>query len=56
VPRTPIESAEDISAAIQAVTWRLAGGDITPGEAGTIAAVVDTFARAIETTRRRAFA
>jgi hypothetical protein len=51
----PIESAADISAAMQAVTSTLARGDITPGEAATIAAVVDTFARAIETTRRRAF-
>ena len=31
-------------------------GHITPGEAATIAAVVEGFARAIETTRRRGFA
>jgi len=52
----PIESVGDISAAMQAVTSALAKGDITPGEAATIAAVVESFARAIETTRRRAFA
>ena len=52
----PIESVSDISAAMQAVTSALAGGHITPGEAATIAGVVETFARAIETTRRRGFA
>jgi hypothetical protein len=46
----PIESAGDIAAAMKAVTSALAGGAITPGEAGTIAAVVDTFVRAIETS------
>ncbi len=46
----PIESAADIAAAMKAVTSALAGGAITPGEAGTIAAVVDTFVRAIETS------
>src|SRR5947207_4135259 len=46
----PIESAADIAPAMKAVTSALAAGLITPGEAGTIAAVVDTFVRAIETT------
>ena len=46
----PIESAADIAAAMKAVTSALAAGVITPGEAGTIAAVVDTFVRAIETS------
>ena len=46
----PIESAADITAAMKAVTSALAAGVITPGEAGTIAAVVDTFVRAIETS------
>jgi hypothetical protein len=46
----PIESAADIAAAMKAVTSALAAGTITPGEAGTIAAVVDTFVRAIETS------
>jgi hypothetical protein len=46
----PIESAADIATAMKAVTSALAGGAITPGEAGTIAAVVDTFVRAIETS------
>src|ERR1700719_1810078 len=46
----PIESAADIAPAMKAVTSALAGGAITPGEAGTIAAVVDTFVRAIETS------
>jgi hypothetical protein len=52
----PIESVSDISAAMRAVTAALARGNITPGEAATIAGVVETFARAIETTRRRGFA
>ncbi len=42
--------AHDIAAAMKAVTSALAGGAITPGEAATIAAVVDTFVRAIETS------
>jgi len=46
----PIESAADIAPAMKAVTSALAGGVITPGEAATIAAVVDTFVRAIETS------
>jgi hypothetical protein len=46
----PIESAADIAAAMKAVTSALAEGAITPGEAATIAAVVDTFVRAIETS------
>ena len=46
----PIESAADIAAAMKAVTSALADGEITPGEAGRIAAVVDTFVRAIETS------
>ena len=46
----PIESAADIAPAMKAVTSALAAGVITPGEAGTIAAVVDTFVRAIETS------
>jgi Family of unknown function (DUF5681) len=46
----PIESASDIAAAMKAVTSALAAGAITPGEAGRIADVVDTFVRAIETS------
>jgi len=46
----PIESAADIAAAMKAVTSALAGGALTPGEAERIAAVVDTFVRAIETS------
>jgi hypothetical protein len=45
-----IESAADIAPAMKAVTSALAQGEITPGEAVTIAAVVDTFVRAIETS------
>jgi ethanolamine utilization microcompartment shell protein EutS len=44
----PIKSAADIGPAMDAVISALAVGTITPGEAATIAAVVDTFARAIE--------
>jgi hypothetical protein len=47
----PIESAADIAGALKAVTSALAGGAITPGEAATIAAVVDTFVRAIQRLR-----
>ena len=46
----PIESAADIAPAMKAVTSALAGGMITPAEAATIGAVVDTFVRAIETS------
>ena len=42
--------AHDIAAAMKAVTSALASGMITPGEAATIAAVVDIFVRAIETS------
>jgi hypothetical protein len=45
-----IESAADIAAAMKAVTSALAAGLITPGKAARIAAVVDTFVRAIETS------
>ena len=37
---------------MNAVTAALARGEITPGEAERIAGVVDTFARAIETTNK----
>jgi uncharacterized protein DUF5681 len=46
----PIESAADIAVAMKAVTSALAAGVIAPGEAATIAAVVDTCVRAIETS------
>jgi len=49
----PIENADDIAAAMNAVTAALARGIITPGEAERIATVVETFARAIDTTKRR---
>src|SRR5215472_4293883 len=42
--------AADIAPAMKAVTSALAAGAIRPGEAATIAAVVDTFVRAIETS------
>jgi len=48
----PGPSAEDVFLAMNAVTAALAGGEITPGEAERIAGVVDTFVRAIETTKR----
>jgi Family of unknown function (DUF5681) len=48
-----IESAADVSAAMNAVTSALAKGTITPGEAERIAMVVESFARAIATTKRR---
>jgi Family of unknown function (DUF5681) len=46
----PIESPADIATCMKAVTSALAKGEITPGEAGRIAGVVDTFVRAIETS------
>ena len=52
----PIENAADVSVAMNAVTSALARGIITPGEAERIANVVETFARAIDTTKRREFA
>src|SRR5271169_7037765 len=45
-------SAHDVSLAMNAVTAALARGEITPGEAERIAGVVDTFVRAIKTTKR----
>jgi len=45
-------SARDVSRAMDAVTSALARGEITPGEAETIAGVVDTFVRAIEATKK----
>jgi hypothetical protein len=45
-------SSRDVSRAMNAVTSALAHGEITPGEAETIAGVVDTFVRAIETTKK----
>jgi Family of unknown function (DUF5681) len=51
-----IEDASDVSAAANAVTSALARGALTPGEAERIAIVVETFARAIDTTKRREFA
>jgi hypothetical protein len=52
----PIKSAGDVSAAMNAVASALARGTLTPGEAERIAIVVETFARAIDTTKRREFA
>jgi hypothetical protein len=46
----PIESPANIAAAMKALTSALAQGETTPGEAGRIAGVVDTFVRAIETS------
>jgi hypothetical protein len=45
-------TAQDISLAMNAVTAALAKGEITPSEAEKIAGVVDTFVRAIETTKK----
>jgi hypothetical protein len=52
----PIENAHDVAVAMNAVTAALARGVIIPGEAERIANVVETFARAINTTKRREFA
>jgi hypothetical protein len=45
-------SSRDVSRAMNAVTSALAHGEITPGEAETIAGVVDTFVRAIGVTKK----
>jgi hypothetical protein len=45
-------SPHEVSLAMNAVTSALACGEITPGEAETIARVVDTFVRAIQTTKK----
>ena len=45
-------STREVSLAMNAVTSALARGEITPGEAKTVAGVVDTFVRAIETTKK----
>ena len=46
----PIDSAADIACAMGAVTAAVADGALTPGEAGALAQIVDTFVRAIETS------
>jgi hypothetical protein len=46
--QSPWLKAHDIAAAMKAVTSALASGAIAPGEAERIAAVVDTFVRAID--------
>jgi hypothetical protein len=46
----PIDSAADIARAMGAVTAAVADGALTPGEAGALAQIVDTFVRAIETS------
>jgi hypothetical protein len=48
-------SSRAVGRAMNAVTAALARGEITPGEAATVAAVVDSFVRAIEITRKEAF-
>src|SRR6516162_1404306 len=45
-------STHDVARAMDAVIVALADGEITPGEAETIAGVVNTFVRAIETTKK----
>jgi Family of unknown function (DUF5681) len=45
-----IESAADIARAMGAITSAVADGALTPGEAGALAQVVDTFIRAIDTS------
>src|SRR5262249_46692330 len=45
-------STRDVSLAMDAVTTSLARGEITPSEAERIAGAVETFVRAIETTRK----
>ena len=46
----PIDSAADIARAMGAIAAAVADGALTPGEAGALAQIVDTFVRAIETS------
>lgn len=46
----PIETAADIARAMGAITAAVAEGQLTPGEAGALAQIVDTFIRAIDTS------
>jgi hypothetical protein len=48
-------SPQDVCRVMNAVTSALARGEVTPGEAATIAAVVDTFVRTIKTTKQQGF-
>jgi Family of unknown function (DUF5681) len=48
-------SSRDLTMAMNAVTAALAGGEITPGEATRIAGAIDTFVRAIATTKEEDF-
>jgi hypothetical protein len=46
----PIETAADIARGMGAITAAVAAGALTPGEAGALAQLVDTFIRAIDTS------
>jgi len=46
----PIKSAADIARAMGAVAAAVAQGALTPGEAESLAQIVDTFMRAIDTS------
>jgi hypothetical protein len=46
----PIEGAADIAPAMGAITTAVAEGALSPGEAGALAHLVDTFIRAIDTS------
>jgi hypothetical protein len=45
----PLHTAADVSAALAAVAAEMAAGNITPEEAGAVAAVIEAQRRAIET-------
>jgi hypothetical protein len=46
-------SPQNVSRAMNAVTTALAGGEITPGEAATIAGVYETFVRTAGTAKEK---
>jgi hypothetical protein len=50
----PMESAASASAAMGAVLAGVARGDLTPGEGGAIAALVEGYRKALETTELEA--
>src|SRR5258705_5212942 len=47
-PLPALGSANDAAAAMAAITAAVAGGELTPGEAGDLSKLVDSYVRAIE--------
>jgi hypothetical protein len=45
----PMQTAEDAAAAMASIVGAVAAGDLTPGEGGALAGLVETYRRALET-------